>query len=76
MRQIDLVETAVAGVTGFFLPGFLGTAAKSLFGAAVTAETAAGAVAGLLVRAGYSIPPDKDGPYGRISVPFGAFCPK
>lgn len=75
-RKIDLVETAVAGATGFFLPGAVGTAAKSLFGATVTAETAAGAAAGLLVRAGYSVAPENDGPFGRISVPVGAFCPK
>lgn len=75
-RKIDLVETAVAGATGFFLPGAVGTAAKSLFGATVTAETAAGAAAGLLVRAGYSVAPEEDGPFGRTSVPVGAICPK
>jgi RHS repeat-associated protein len=75
-RRIDLVETAIAGATGFFLPGAVGTAVKALLGGTVAAETVAGAAAGALVRAGYSIAPENDGPFGRISVPVGAFCPK
>jgi hypothetical protein len=75
-RRIDVIETAVAGLLGFFLPGAASTAWKAAFGGGVSSQTAAGAITGLVVNSGYSIPPELDGPYGRSTAPIGAFCPK
>jgi len=74
--KIDLAETFVAGAVGFFLPGAASTAMKAVFGSGVSSQTVAGAAAGLIVNAGYSVPPHLDGPYGRFTLPIGTFCPK
>jgi len=75
-RRIDVIETGVAGLLGFFLPGAASTAWKAAFGGGVSSQTAAGSIAGLVVNSLYSVPPELDGPYGRLSLPIGTFCPK
>lgn len=74
--KIDLVETLVAGGVGFFLPGAASTAFKAAFGSGVSSQTVAGASVGVVINLGYSVPPDKDGPFGRFTLPVQTFCPK
>ena len=74
--QVDLIEFGVAVGTGFFLPGILGTAARAAIGLPVSANTAISAAAGAAIRGAYSMPAEKDGPYGRITIPVGLFCPR
>jgi hypothetical protein len=71
------VEAIVAAGTAAVLPG-----AGGVLWQAVTGGTrglsgpAAGTVAGAVTRGAYSIPPENDGPFGRISVPIGSLLPK
>jgi RHS repeat-associated protein len=75
-RCIDLVEMGVAAATGAVFPGAVGTYAKAwAYGTKVSADTIAGIAAGAGVRAAYSVPPSKDGPYGRLTLPLGKLVP-
>lgn len=74
--KIDLVETFIAGGVGFFLPGAASTAFKAAFGSGVSSQTIAGAAIGVVVNAGYSVPPEQDGRFGRFTLPVQNFCPK
>ena len=75
-RCIDLVETGVAAATGAVFPGAVGTYAKAwAYGTKVSGDTISGIAAGAGVRAAYSVPPDKDGPYGRLTLPLGSLLP-
>lgn len=74
--RIDLAETFVAGGVGFILPGAATTALKAIFGSGVSSQTIAGAAVGVGINASYIVPPERDGPYGRFTLPVFTFCPK
>lgn len=71
-RCIDLVETAAAAATGAIIPG-VGAVFKNFATTfSFSREIAAGAVAGSAVRASYMVPPDLDGPTGRVTARVGS----
>ena len=70
-RCVDLVETGAAALTGGLLPG-VGQIFKDYLGSGtVTGSVIGGGVAGNVVRGAYAVPPQQDGPFGRLSLPLG-----
>lgn len=66
-RQVDLVEVGVAGLASGLLPG-LGALAKNYIAAGtITSDLVAGAATGAIVKKAYDLPPESDGPYGRLT---------